>query len=187
MNAALKLLSAALLALGLVSVANANDETATEQAANPFNWFDNLGSGQSAGQTMAFHPIKPQSWMQMMSPESHEDSHMAMTNPANYSQFMQPDFFMEFMNPQNWMAWMNPQVYTQMMSPEAMNYWMSPDAYTHFANPAMYSNMFDPANYFAVMNPNAFAAWANPETYGEMFSPENFMAMAAAQPGAKAE
>ena len=187
MNSLLRSLTAAMLLMGLVTGTNANDEPATESATNPFNWFDSLSSEQSAGQTMAFHPIKPESWMQMMSPESHENFHMAMTNPANYAQFMQPEFFMAFMNPQNWMAWMNPQVYTQMMSPEVMNYWMSPDAYTHFANPAMYSNMFNPANYFAVMNPNAFAAWANPETYGEMFSPENFMAMAAAQPEAKAE
>ena len=128
MNSALKLLTAAILSLGLVTGASANDETATEQTANPFNWFGNPAPDQSAGQTMAFHPVKPQSWMQMMSPQSHEDFHMAMTNPANYTQFMQPEFFMEFMNPQNWMAWTNPQVYMQMMSPEVMNYWMSPDA-----------------------------------------------------------
>ena len=187
MRSALTYLFAILLALGLTNGAVANDEPATQPVANPFAWFESFIPEQTTGQTMAFHPIKPEDWMQMMSRESHEEFHMAMTNPANYTQFMQPEFFMEFMNPQNWMAWMNPQVYTQMMSPEVMNYWMSPDAYAHFANPAMYSNMFNPANYFAVMNPNAFAAWANPASYSEMFSPENFMAMTPSQAGADAE
>ena len=150
--------------------------------ANPMTWFNMTGTSQSAGSdgVQAFHPIKPQSWSAMVSPESHEQFHMMMTNPATYAYYMQPAFYMEFMNPANYMAWMNPASYQAFMNPATYAYWMTPNAYMHTMNPGMYAGMFDMNSYFTLMNPGTYMGWMDPNVYTQMMSgmmdPANYMA-----------
>jgi hypothetical protein len=129
---------------------------------DPATWFV---SDPAPGHTMAWHPMKPESWMAIASPDTHNAWHMAFMNPANYMQFMQPQFVMEFMNPQNWMAWMNPSSYQVMMDPRTWMWWMSPQAYVHAVNPSMYAHLFNANAYMPFFDPNTYGAWTDPSSY----------------------
>jgi hypothetical protein len=65
--------------------------------------------------------------MTLMNPVTHEATHEVMKNPANWGQFMQPQFYMQMANPANATAWMNPAVYQSMMNPAMMMSWMQPN------------------------------------------------------------
>lgn len=178
-----KLLVAALLSLWVFTV-QASDEAAEStnggyDASNPFNWFSDQsgGMGMSADTAiMEFHPMKPDSWARMVSPQSHVKWHMAMMNPANYAQYMQPSFYMEFMNPNNWMAWMNPASYQVFMDPRTMMWWMNPASYMHAIDPNMYAQLWNFNSYAKLMAPENYMAWMNPATYANFMNPEMYMA-----------
>ncbi len=148
--------------------------------ANPMAWFNMTGvtgqAGNTQGGVYAFHPLKPQSWTAVVSPKEHNTFHMAMTNPATYTYYMQPGFYMEFMNPANYFAWMNPASYQAFMDPATFNYWMTPNAYMHMFDPAMYTGMLDMNSYFTWMNPATYMAWMDPNTYTRLLDPANYMA-----------
>ncbi len=189
MKTFIKTISAAALGLSLSMGAVQADESAAAVAnpfdmANPMNWFNMAGTAPQAAGGAVFHPLKPQSWAAMVSPEEHMQFHKTMTNPAAYAQYMQPAFYMEFMNPANYMAWMNPASYQVFMDPATYAYWMTPDAYMHTVNPAMYSGMFDMNNYMALMNPATYMAWMNPASYMAAVTPVEAPAIDSEQPEA---
>lgn len=182
-----KLVSAACLSLFMLS-AQASEEATDSNSNNPsdynnpFNWFSNPNGGMSSdGMTMEFHPMKPDSWARMISPQSHMQWHMAMTNPANYAQFMQPGFYLEFMNPNNWMAWMNPASYQVFMDLNTMTWWMNPASYMHTINPNMYAQLWNLDSYARLMAPDNYMAWMNPATYLNFMSPETYLAYTGVQ------
>ncbi len=125
---------------------------------DPANWFKNA---PKPGTTMAFNPAHPAGWAVIMNPRTHSSWHMAITNPANYAQFMQPQFWMQFMNPQNIMAWMNPASYATFMDPNTYMYWMTPQAYLHALNPNNYMQMMNPDAYAKLFSPEVFNNWMN--------------------------
>ena len=187
MKTLIKTISAAAIGLSLAVGQVQADETQPGAVnpfdfANPMTWFNMTGTGYAAtaDSGQAFHPIKPQSWAGMVSPEGHEKFHMAMTNPATYAYYMQPAFYMEFMNPANYMAWMNPASYQTFMNPATYAYWMTPNAYMHMMDPGMYAGMFDMNSYFTLMNPGTYMGWMDPNLYTQMWSemmdPASYMA-----------
>jgi hypothetical protein len=152
--------------------------TQSPQAAIPtINWFDPAawmagvpgGTAQpnaaQPGQTFAWNPAHPASWALFIDPQNHEKAHMAFMNPAQYAQFMSPQFYMQFANPANMMAWMNPAAYATFMNPATYMGWMNPNAYAHMMNPAMYMQPMNPAAYTPYMNPNTYMQWMNPAAY----------------------
>jgi hypothetical protein len=161
------LIAAAILTITTVS--QAADEVPTEtpvaevqtnpvlEVVNPAQWFGGFPNTESS-QTTVINPAHAATWMQMISPEGHQNMHQAMTNPANYTQFMQPQFFMQMMNPQNMMSWMNPATFQAMMDPKTMSHWMQPANVMNEMNPALYSNLMNPASYGAFMNPATYMA-----------------------------
>ncbi len=182
MKLVIKLVSATIFSL-LLMTAQASDETTHNTPGyslnneNPFDWFSTFsGSAPQESVTMEFHPIKPDSWASMIAPQSHMQWHMAMTNPANYSQYMQPAFYMEFMNPNNWMAWMNPASYQVFMDPQTMTWWMNPNTYMHMLNPNMFAQMWNFNSYAKLIAPENYMSWMNPATYANFMNPEMYMA-----------
>ncbi|MGI9315946.1 MAG: hypothetical protein ACR2QW_01330 [bacterium] len=182
MKLVVKLVSSAILSLFMLS-SQASEEainnTPNDAAdyGNPFNWFSGFTGGTSPDAvTMEFHPMKPDSWARMVSPQSHMQLHMAMTNPANYAQYMNPAFYMEFMNPNNWMAWMNPASFQVFMDPSTMTWWMNPASYMHMMDPNMYAQLWNLNSYAQLMAPENYMAWMNPATYTNFMNPEMYMA-----------
>ncbi len=182
-----KLVPAAFLSLFMFSAQASEEATAstTNSASdynNPFNWFSGSNSGMSTdSMTTEFHPMKPDSWARMISPDSHMQWHMAMTNPANYAQYMQPKFYLEFMNPNNWMAWMNPASYQVFMDPRTMTWWMNPASYMHAMDPNMYAQLWNLNSYAQLLAPDNYMAWMNPATYFNFINPETYLAYSGVQ------
>jgi len=147
---------------------------ATQQPAAPtFNWFDPSAwmagvpgtpalQGTQPGQTMQFNPAGLAAFID---PRTHEQTHSAFMNPAQYAQFMSPQFYMQFADPNNMMAWMNPAAYATFMNPATYMYWMNPNAYAHMMNPALYMQFMNPTAYNAYMSPNTYMQWMNPAAY----------------------
>ena len=169
------LLVAAGLAAGTAVTVAAEEGTQAQQPTVP-NFFDpsawtawmTPGAAPYAaqqGQTVPFNPANPAGWAMFIDPKTHEQAHMAFTNPAQYAQFMSPQFYMQFADPNNMMAWMNPAAYATFMNPATYMYWMNPAAYTHMMNPAFYMQPMNPAAYNAFMNPNTYMQWMNPGAY----------------------
>ncbi|MDH3637986.1 MAG: hypothetical protein OES09_05920 [Gammaproteobacteria bacterium] len=166
-----------ILVASMALVLSTNPAHANEQPTNSLdnpaatdlsNWWSTdtlFQTGVQPGATMAFNPATPQGWAALMSPKMHEQSHMAFTNPANYVQFMTPQFYMQFMNPNNWMAWINPASYATFMDPNTYMYWMTPQAYTHFLSPVSYMQMMNPAAYMGFINPATYMTWMDPAQY----------------------
>ncbi len=170
MKKLIALTAAALMAFSIAGQANEATEGA-EQApaatAPAFNFFDpnswmNMAGGAipAPATELQFNAAHPADWMKFVDPKSHMSMHMMFTNPANYTQFMQPQFIMEFMKPENMAAWMNPASYQVMMDPQTMAWWTNPQAYEHAFNPAMYQAAMNPANYMVYANPQTYFAWA---------------------------
>jgi hypothetical protein len=172
-----KLIASLIVAAGLTAgaaVTIAAEEGAQAQQPTVPNFFDpsawmgaygTAPQGAQAGQAMPFNPANPAGWAMFIDPKTHEQAHMAFTNPAQYAQFMTPQFYMQFADPNNMMAWMNPAAYAAFMNPATYMYWMNPAAYTHMMNPAMYMQFMNPAAYNAYMNPNTYMQWMNPGAY----------------------
>jgi hypothetical protein len=172
-----KLIASLIVAAGLTAGAAvtiaAEEGAQAPQAAvpnffDPSAWMGAYGTapqGAQAGQAMPFNPANPAGWAVFIDPKTHEQTHMAFTNPAQYAQFMTPQFYMQFADPNNMMAWMNPAAYAAFMNPATYMYWMNPAAYTHMMNPAMYMQFMNPAAYNAYMNPNTYMQWMNPGAY----------------------
>jgi len=174
------LLLAAGLAFTAASVLSAaeTDAAAQQPAApivnpmDPSTWMGGFPTTGTAapnatipGQTLAFNPAHPAGWAAFIDPSTHEQTHAAFMNPAQYAQFMSPQFYMQFMDPNNMMAWMNPASYATFMNPATYMYWMNPGTYTHMMNPAMYMQGMNPASYATYMNPNTYMQWMNPAAY----------------------
>ncbi len=167
---------ASLMFLFVVSSASTDESHGDTSSGNQnqravHNWFD-LATWGSNGKTfsqpgmlMPFNPAHPASWAKIISPKTHVDWHMAFTNPANYTQFMQPQFYMQFLNPNTWMAWMNPANYVTFMDPATYMWWMTPTAYVHGMDLNNYMQMANPANYTVFMNPMTYMQQMNPATY----------------------
>lgn len=183
MKSLLKSVFAAALGLSLsLGPAQANQTQGVNPYdwANPIAWFNMTGVTGQAGNIrndgFVFHPLKPESWAAIASPQEHNKFHMAMTNPATYTYYMQPGFYMEFMNPANYFAWMNPAAYQTFMDPATFSHWMTPNAYMHTFNPAMYAGMFDMNSYLAWTNPATYMAWMDPNVYSGMLASAGQMA-----------
>ena len=171
----ISLIAAAGLAVSALTPAVAEEAGAQQQAPATFNFFDpnawmagmNGGqqSGAQIGQTFAWNPAHPGGWAMFMDPKTHEQAHMAFMNPAQYAQFMSPQFYMQFANPANMMAWMNPASYATFMNPATYMYWANPNNYAHMMNPAGYMQPMNPAAYTPYMNPNTYMQWMNPAAY----------------------
>lgn len=142
--------------------AHAYQSDASINIMDPSSWFKNA---PKPGTTMAFNPAHPAGWAVVLNPRTHTTWHMAITNPATYAQFMQPQFWMQFMNPQNVMAWMNPASYATFMDPNTYMYWMTPNAYVHALNPDNYMQMMNPDNYAKLFAPEVFNSWMNLNSY----------------------
>lgn len=190
----------------LANVAFAADDARIESQAmnffNPTAWMQTGNQPHEAGQlaavqpgaTMAFNPFHPSGWAAFVSPQTHEQAHMAFTNPANYAQFMRPQFFMQAMNPQNAMAWMNPASYGAFMNPATFSRWMNPAAFMHMINPAQYMQAANPNAYAQFMNPAMYRQWMTPTSYAtpatanmtsgfNMFDPNAWGKVFSTQPG----
>ena len=183
-----KFLSAALLSLTVVTTQAGDEDTqitnGSNDVYNPFSWFSVPNSGMNMAPDaaiMEFHPMKPDSWARMVSPQSHVKWHMAMMNPANYAQYMQPAFYMEFMNPNNWMAWMNPASYQVFMDPRTITWWMNPASYMHAIDPNMYAQLWNVNSYAQLMAPENYMPWMNPATYANFMNPETYLAYTESQ------
>lgn len=172
------LLLAAGLAVGTaVTIAAEEGASAQQPSAPAINWFDpstwmaGIPTGAVApqagqpGQAMQFNPANPAGWAMLVDPRTHEQAHMAFMNPAQYAQFMSPQFYMQFADPNNMMAWMNPAAYATFMNPATYMYWMNPGAYAHMMNPGLYMQFMNPAAYTAYMDPNTYMQWMNPAAY----------------------
>ena len=121
--------------------------------------------GVQPGQAMQFNPAHPSGWAMFVDPRTHQQTHTAFMNPAQYAQFMSPQFMMQFADPNNMMAWMNPAAYATFMNPATYMYWMNPGSYAHMMNPALYMQSMNPTAYNAYMNPNTYMQWMNPGAY----------------------
>jgi hypothetical protein len=156
---------------------NATDNSAgAMQAPNPFDfnsWFGGSGAVQAAP-TAQMNPLDPNFWGSFVNPKTHEGMHMIYMNPAQYTQFMTPEFYAQFMNPMTYMAMMNPQSYASFMDPNTWMYWMQPDTYTHMMDMSMYAQMMNPAAYMSFMNPALYAQWMNPAAYTGFMDAEQF-------------
>ena len=111
------------------------------------------------------NPMAPAMMSGFMNPSTHKLYHDAFLNPAQWAQFMQPQFYMQMANPALMMQWMNPASYQVMMDPRTYMYWMQPNvmmAEASSINPAVYMN---PASYQAFMNPGTYMSWMNPAVY----------------------
>ena len=149
--------------------------TAASSLANAVNWFDSNTWHDAAGHvqpgyTTPFNPVDPASWMKWVDPTNHSKMHMAFTNPAQYVQFMQPQFYMQFANPMTYMKWFDPQSFALMMNPATWMYWMQPGAYVHVMNPANYLQMMNPQAYTGYFDMNTYMSWFNPAAYQAGFS-----------------
>ena len=114
----------------------------------------------------AINPANPAFIMGLMNPSTHQAAHGVLRNPANWMQFMQPQFYMQMANPANAMAWMNPGVYQSMMNPAAMMQWMQPATIMNEVSSVPVATLANPATYMTFMNPAIAQSWMNPATFG---------------------
>ena len=116
-------------------------------------------------QAPSLNPMDPATVSGFMNPQTHQQYHQALMNPAQWAQFTQPQYYMQMANPALMMQWMNPASYQMMMNPYTYMYWMQPNAMMGemaAINPAVFMN---PGSYQAFMNPNTYMAWMNPAVY----------------------
>lgn len=120
-------------------------------------------------QAVLLNPMDPRVVNGFIDPRAHQMYHQALMNPANWSQFTQPQYYMQMANPALMMQWMNPASYQAMMNPNTYMYWMQPNTMmgemNAFVNPASYQALMNPASYQAFMNPNTYMTWMNPGAY----------------------
>ena len=150
-------LSAALMAVSAISLANENE-------TRP-------GEIEPLAPAVAINPASPATYMAFIDPASHKQYHDAMLNPAQWSQFVQPGFFMQMANPQVWTQWVNPASYQVMMNPNTYMHWMNPAAITREMNSVNPGVFINPANYQQFMQGHTYAAWWNPASYAGVTAP----------------
>ncbi len=114
---------------------------------------------------ITFNPVDPVTFMGFINPATHKEFHAAAANPAQWSQFMQPQFFMQMADPSKMAGWMNPMAYQVMMNPATYMYWMQPDNLMNEMGSAPMATFMNPGSYAAFMNPAAYTAWMNPAAY----------------------
>jgi hypothetical protein len=124
----------------------------------------------TAPTTTLINPAHPSFIMSMMNPGTHQVTHEIMKNPANWMQFMQPQFYMQMANPANAMAWMSPAVMQSMMNPATMMHWMQPANIMNEMGSIPVATMMNPATFMNFMNPAIAQPWMNPTTYSSAIS-----------------
>jgi len=114
---------------------------------------------------ITFNPADPATFMGFINPATHQEFHAAAASPAQWSQFMQPQFFMQMADPSKMAGWMNPASYQVMMNAATYMYWMQPNNLMNEMGSAPVATLMNPGSYAAFMNPAAFTSWMNPAAY----------------------
>lgn len=116
-------------------------------------WWDGADHvNHKPGETMAFNFADPAFWMSIPNPKTHSTMHGAITNPANWGQFLQADSYRNMVDPQILSKWLEVKSYDVMLDPQTYAYWMQPGAYQHLLNKDHYTQLLNGSAYSALAN-----------------------------------
>jgi hypothetical protein len=151
-------IASSLIAASAISLAAETTETQTPAVQAP---------SVAQAPAVVMNPANPASFMGFINPATHQAYHYTAISPAQWGQFMQPQFYMQMADPAQMAQWMNPASYQVMMDPATYMYWMNPQVMMNemATAPVAAANVMNPASYMAMANPATFTAWMNPAAY----------------------
>jgi hypothetical protein len=126
-----------------------------------------------AAPAVVINPASPATYMGFMNPATHKGYHDAVANPAQWGQFMQPQFYMQMANPAVMAQWMNPASYQVMMNPGTYMAWMQPATVMNEMGSFPFT-MMNPATMTgatAQMGDAAGQNWFDMSAWTNMFQP----------------
>ena len=116
-------------------------------------WWDGADHvNHKPGETMTFNLADPDFWMSIPNPKTHSQMHGAITNPANWAQFLKPESYAAMRDINVLSKWFELETYDVLRDPQTYAYWMQPGAYQHLINKDHYTQLLNTQAYSTLVD-----------------------------------
>jgi len=167
---------AATIILGATAANAQSYQIGGVRIANPIDsatWWD--GAEFVKGDTVEMNFADPDFWMSIPDPKSHSKLHGAITNPANWAQFLKVQTYANMMDPNVWKKWADVKSYDVLIDPQTYTYWMQPGAFEHLLKSERYAQIANPQAYGTLLDTALNNVGYSFNAPSDLFSPTGWM------------